>query len=86
MVNVAFTQSYGTFQAHSIVKVLWFSNEPCRDFQLLARQFPQHAGIVLAAQRSWQLISLIATLDNLLTQTSAEEWSGQIRWLNEWHQ
>lgn len=57
-----------------------------RDFQLLARQFPQHAGIVLAAQRSWQLTSLIAALDTLLTQTSAEEWSGQIRWLNEWRQ
>jgi hypothetical protein len=28
-VNVAFTQSYETFQAHSIVKVLWFRNEPC---------------------------------------------------------
>jgi ribosomal protein L39E len=31
-VNVAFTQSYETFQAHSIVKVLWFRNEPCPDF------------------------------------------------------
>jgi hypothetical protein len=31
-VNVRFTQSYGTFQTHSIVKVLWFRNEPCRDF------------------------------------------------------
>lgn len=57
-----------------------------RDFQLLAGKFPQHAGIVLAAQRSWQLTSLITALDNLLTQTSAAEWSGQVRWLNEWRE
>jgi hypothetical protein len=25
---MVFTQSYGTFQAHSIVKVLWLKNEP----------------------------------------------------------
>jgi hypothetical protein len=55
-----------------------------RDFQLLARQFPHHAGIVLAAQRSWTLSSLISALDNMLTQTNAEEWSGQVRWLNQW--
>jgi hypothetical protein len=55
-----------------------------RDFQLLARQFPRHAGIVLAAQRSWTLSTLIAALDNMLSQTSAEEWPGQVRWLNQW--
>jgi hypothetical protein len=31
---VVFTQSYETFQVHSIVKVLWFRNEPCHNFHV----------------------------------------------------
>ena len=54
------------------------------DFQALASLYPQHAGIVLAAQRSWTLSALIAALDRMLTETSAEEWTGQLRWLNHW--
>jgi hypothetical protein len=57
-----------------------------RDFQRLARQFPHHAGIVLATQRSWTLSTWIAAIDNMLNQTSAEEWPGQIRWLNQWRE
>ena len=54
------------------------------DFVALAAQYPEHAGIVLAAQRSWTLSSLIEALDRLLSTTTATDWSGQIRWLNEW--
>lgn len=54
------------------------------DFQALANLYPQHAGIVLAAQRSWTLSALIAALDRMLTETSSEEWTGQLRWLNHW--
>ena len=54
------------------------------DFQALANLYPQHAGIVLAAQRSWTLSALIAALDRILTETSSEEWTGQLRWLNHW--
>lgn len=55
-----------------------------RDFAVLARRYPRHGGIILAAQSSWRLSELIAALDRLLSETQAEEWAGQVRWLNEW--
>ncbi len=55
-----------------------------RDFIMLAQQFQQHKGIILAAQRSWTLSELIAALDRLLSETTATDWNGQVRWLNEW--
>ena len=55
-----------------------------RDFVALAQQYPKHGGIVLAAQASWTLSGLIAALDRLLSETQADEWIGQVRWLNEW--
>jgi hypothetical protein len=55
-----------------------------RDFVALARRYPQHGGIILAAQSSWTLSGLIAALDRLLSETQAEDWVGQVRWLNEW--
>ena len=55
-----------------------------RDFVVLARRHPQHSGIILAAQTSWSLSELIAALDRLLSETQAEDWVGQVRWLNQW--
>lgn len=55
-----------------------------RDFLALARRYPHHHGIVLAAQSSWSLAALIAALDRLLTETEDEDWVGQVRWLNQW--
>lgn len=55
-----------------------------RDFIFLAERYPQHGGIILAAQSSWTLSSLIMALDYLLSETQAEEWIGQVRWLNQW--
>jgi hypothetical protein len=55
-----------------------------RDFVVLARRYPQHGGIILAAQSSWTLSGLIAALDRLLSETQASDWIGQVRWLNEW--
>jgi Domain of unknown function (DUF5615) len=54
------------------------------DFPVLPRQYPHHGGLVLAAQQSWTLSSLIAALDRLLSETQAADWPGQIRWLNQW--
>jgi len=54
-----------------------------RDFVVLARRHPHHGGIVLAAQSRWTLSALIAALDRLLAETEADEWIGQVRWLNE---
>ena len=55
-----------------------------RDFLVLARCYPQHAGIVLAVQKNWTLSGLIAALDCLLSETEAADWVGQVRWLNQW--
>jgi hypothetical protein len=55
-----------------------------RDFLVLARQYPRHGGIILAAQSSWSLSELISALDCLLTETEARGLIGQVRWLNEW--
>ena len=55
-----------------------------RDFVVLAHSHPRHGGIVLAAQASWTLSELIMALDRLLSETEAEEWTGQVRWLNDW--
>jgi hypothetical protein len=55
-----------------------------RDFITLAKRFPYHGGIVLAAQSRWTLPALITALDGMLTESQAEPWIGQIRWLNDW--
>jgi len=55
-----------------------------RDFVALSQRYPRHSGIVLAAQASWNLSSLVAALDRLLSETQAEDWIGQVRWLNQW--
>ncbi len=55
-----------------------------QDFMLLAKQHPQHAGIILAVQPHWSLSELIQALDGLLQESSAEEWVGQILCLNQW--
>lgn len=55
-----------------------------RDFVHLAGEYPEHGGIVLAHQRNWTLSSLIDALDHLLAETNANDWPGQVRWLNDW--
>jgi hypothetical protein len=55
-----------------------------RDYVALAGRFPHHGGVVLAALARWSLTGLVAALDRLLTETQAEEWTGQVRWLNDW--
>ncbi len=55
-----------------------------RDFIALAKQYPRHGGITLAAQSNWTISSLIAALDRLLSETEIDAWPGQVRWLNDW--
>ena len=55
-----------------------------RDFIVLGKRYPQHAGIVLARQKSLSLNELITALDRVLQETNADEWVGQTRWLNDW--
>lgn len=63
-------------------RIIFTFNIP--DFMQLAVRYPQHGGIVLAVQRGWTLSTLITALDAMLTQTSALDWPGQMRWLNQW--
>ena len=55
-----------------------------RDFLALAQVYRNHAGIILAFQGSWTVADLIASLDRLLSSTTADGWRGCARWLNEW--
>lgn len=55
-----------------------------RDFVVLGQYHPQHAGIILAYQRSMILQEMINALDHLLRETDANEWIGQTRWLSDW--
>lgn len=57
-----------------------------RDFVVLAQRYPSHGGIILAAQTSWTLSGLIAALDRLLSETQADDWVGQVCWLNDWRE
>ncbi|MCB0034942.1 MAG: DUF5615 family PIN-like protein [Anaerolineales bacterium] len=54
------------------------------DFAKLAQEYPEHGGTILAHQTQWRLPSLITALDRLLSGADAEDWQGQVRWLNEW--
>jgi hypothetical protein len=54
------------------------------DFVRLSQDYPHHGGIILAHQREWTLAALIKAIDRLLTDTAAEDWPGQTRWLNDW--
>ena len=53
-----------------------------RDFVFLAKWYPEHRGIILSTQRP--LSNLLTALDYLLSETEAEDWLGQVRWLNDW--
>jgi hypothetical protein len=55
-----------------------------RDVVALSERHPRHGGVILAAQASWTLSGLIVALDRLLSETEAEDWVGQARWLNDW--
>jgi hypothetical protein len=54
------------------------------DFLRLAQDHPEHLGIIVANQRSWRISTLIVALDKMLTETTAEEWIGQVRCLSAW--
>jgi len=53
-----------------------------RDFMELAKRYPHHAGILLSAQKP--MPELLSALDQMFNKTNADEWFGQVRWLNNW--
>ncbi|HVN55945.1 MAG TPA: DUF5615 family PIN-like protein [Anaerolineaceae bacterium] len=55
-----------------------------RDFMILARRYPQHGGIVLAHQRQFLFSGIVTALGRMLSETEADDWPGQVRWLSDW--
>lgn len=55
-----------------------------RDFLILGERYKNYYGIILAAQSSYNLSSLIAALSKMLSEMETEKLQGQIRWLNQW--
>lgn len=55
-----------------------------RDFIVLGKRYPNHAGIILAFQKSMNLSETIDALDRVISETEADDWIGQTRWLNDW--
>ena len=54
-----------------------------RDFMVLAERYPHHSGIILSTQKP--MSELLRAMDKLLSETTAEDWIGQLRWLNDWN-
>jgi Domain of unknown function (DUF5615) len=52
-----------------------------RDFIPLAKRYPHHSGIILSSQKT--MPELLRSLNRLLSETDAEYWPGQVRWLNK---
>jgi len=53
-----------------------------RDFIVLAERYPRHGGIILSTQRSTP--ELLKAMHRLLSESDANEWQGQVRWLTNW--
>jgi hypothetical protein len=53
-----------------------------RDFMVLANRYPNHGGIILSSQLPISV--LIKSLDRLLSETNADDWSGKVCWLKKW--
>jgi hypothetical protein len=54
-----------------------------RDFLKLSKNYPHHAGILLAVQSRWSLVDLMESIERALSETTAEDWHGRVRWLND---
>jgi hypothetical protein len=90
--NVTRTPQPGLpFDADDDLQLLWataqgriiFSHN-IRDFIGKTQIYPHHSGILLAHRSSFSLATLIVLLDQALKTTSADEWTGQVRWLSDW--
>jgi hypothetical protein len=54
------------------------------DFVRLAGRYPNHCGIILAAQNSYLLSQLIELWDRMMTGASDDEFVGRLKWLSDW--
>lgn len=76
------SDEYQLLWATSHKQILFSFN--IKDFYRLAKLHPYHSGILLANQRSIRIPQLISALYRILYETSANEWTGQVSWINDW--
>jgi hypothetical protein len=76
------SDEYQLLWATSHQRILFTHN--IKDFINLAREHPFHHGIILANQNSVNIGQLILALSRILSETTAESWVGQVRWINDW--
>jgi hypothetical protein len=57
-----------------------------RDFLVLAKKHPKHAGILLATQSRWSLAGLIAAIDRAFSETGEDNWRGKVLLLGDFSQ
>jgi len=55
-----------------------------KDFVTLAKNYPYHAGILLAHQNTVSIDQLINAIRKMMQKTTEEDWAGQIRWISDW--
>jgi hypothetical protein len=56
-----------------------------KNFVNLAKKHPFHGGVILANQQSIHVSQLIFALSRMMTETTAESWVGQVRWIQDWY-
>jgi hypothetical protein len=81
-VNQDASDEYQLLWATSHQRILFSFN--VKDFIHLARLHPHHSGILLANQKSMRVALMISALNKILSETTVEDWDGQVRWINNW--
>jgi hypothetical protein len=76
------SDEYQLLWATSHRRILFTFN--IKDFVNLAKKHPFHSGIILANQSSMHVSQLISALSKIMTETSNENWEGQVRWIQDW--
>ena len=75
------SDEYQLLWATSHRRILFSFN--VNDYLRLAKRHPYHSGILLANQKSTRPAQMISVLERILNETSAEDWIGQVHWINE---
>lgn len=55
-----------------------------KDYINLSTKHPFHAGILLANQTTTNVNQLIQVISKILSDSTNETWTGQIRWIQDW--
>ena len=78
------SDEYQLLWATTHQRVLFTHN--IKDFINLSREHPYHSGIILANQNSWNVGQSIHVLSRVMSETTSDDWIGEVRWINDWCQ